>query len=200
MKPSRVDVINQLAKSVRAQSYLEIGVSDGRCIRNVQVPSRESVDPDSSVATYHMTSDAFFAGRARGRTWDLIFVDGYHEKSQALRDIAHALVHLSEHGAIVVHDCDPKTEAMQKVPCIQSEWTGDVWKAWATLRANRSDLDMRVVDCDYGCGVIRRGAQQCIVLEGPLEWPLFVQRRAELLNLVTWYDWVLSLQHEVSPR
>jgi hypothetical protein len=37
------------------------------------------------------------------------------------------------------------------------EWTGDVWKAIAELRVETIDLDIKVVDTDYGCGIIRRG-------------------------------------------
>ena len=37
------------------------------------------------------------------------------------------------------------------------EWTGDVWKAIAELRVERIDLDIKVVNTDYGCGIIRRG-------------------------------------------
>jgi hypothetical protein len=191
--PTRVDVINRLATLVGAKSYLEIGVSDGQCFRLVQVAEKESVDPYPGLATHQQTSDEFFSTVDPTRRWDLIFVDGYHERAQALRDIQNALERLNPGGAIVVHDCDPKTEDMQRVPNVQDEWTGDVWKAWAQLRSKRADLQMCVVDTDYGCGVIRKGSQKRIE-PGPLDWTTFVARRKELLNLISWDDWLLSLQ------
>ena len=42
------------------------------------------------------------------------------------------------------------------------EWTGDVWKAIAELRVETIDLDIKVVDTDYGCGIIRRGTNYLI--------------------------------------
>jgi hypothetical protein len=46
---------------------------------------------------------------------------------------------------------------MQVTDIHDGEWTGDVWKAIAHLRIERIDLDIKVVDTDYGCGIIRRG-------------------------------------------
>ena len=37
------------------------------------------------------------------------------------------------------------------------EWTGDVWKAIAKIRIERDDLQIKVIDTDYGCGIIRIG-------------------------------------------
>ena len=65
--------------------------------------------------------------------------------------------YLSDNGTIVCHDCLPTTEDMQARDDHGREWTGDVWKAIAELRVETIDLDIKVVDTDYGCGIIRRG-------------------------------------------
>jgi hypothetical protein len=36
----------------------------------------------------------------------------------------------------------------------------DVWKSWVKLRCTRPDLDMNVINIDWGVGVIQRGTQQ----------------------------------------
>lgn len=196
--PTRLDVINRLATVLDARTYLEVGVHRGETFARVQVPRRESVDPNHP-ATHAMRSDAFFETVAQGRKWDLIFIDGYHTRQQARRDIGNALEHLEPGGAIVVHDCNPTTRQMQMVPAVQSEWTGDVWKAWVQLRQTHPGLDMVVVDTDYGCGVIRRGRQQLLGPHRPLTYNLLDRKRRELLNLQPWSAWVASLS-SVQPR
>ena len=74
----------------------------------------------------------------------------FRSKAQVIKDIENALKALTEKGTIVVHDCNPTSEAMQAVPRIQGEWTGDVWKAWQYIRAKYDNLSMCVLDTDYG--------------------------------------------------
>ena len=54
----------------------------------------------------------------------------------------------------------PYNEIMQRVPQTPGEWTGDCWKAWVLIRSERDDINMFVVDTDYGCGVIKYGNQE----------------------------------------
>ena len=71
---------------------------------------------------------------------------------------------------------------MQIIPRQQKIWTGDVWKAWVKLR-RLPFLEMFVLDMDYGCGVIRYGMQEpLIVVENP-SWSDFEKNRKEWLNL-----------------
>ncbi len=46
-----------------------------------------------------------------------------------------ALLLLSPHGVIMMHDCNPRGYEMQLVPRGETEsWTGDVWRAAVALR------------------------------------------------------------------
>lgn len=190
---SRVDVLNVLAAMLGCRRYLEIGlgpVEFGRSYSGVHVLAKTSVDPNESDATYQMTSDEFFAGPGREAIFDLIFVDGLHHQAQVLRDVQNSLSHLAAGGAVVVHDCSPRTERAQSVPrpANQPAWNGDVWKAWARLKMTRSDLQMAVVDVDHGCGVIRPGTQR-LVPSRALTWSQLRMHRQEMLNLVSWSQW-----------
>ena len=82
---------------------------------------------------------------------------------------------------------NPHSEIIQRYPQAipESEWTGDCWKAWVKLKSERTDLDMCVVDTDYGCGIITRGEQELIVVDKELNWELLDSNRTELLNLIS---------------
>ena len=100
---------------------------------------------------------------------DVAFVDGLHTYEQALRDVLNCLKYLSPGGVILMHDCNPRTEAMS-VPAVSVEeaasknvsgwrgdWCGEVWKAVVHLRSAFQDLEVFVLDCDSGVGVVHRG-------------------------------------------
>lgn len=143
-------------------SYLEIGCGDGKNFQAINCPLKVCVDPDRKTpATVHMASDQYFA--TSHACFDLIFVDGLHHAEQVKKDIENALKVLKEGGTIMVHDCNPTSFAMQDVPRREKVWTGDGWRAWVSLRC-RGDLEMFVLDTDFGCGILRRGKQD------PLYW------------------------------
>ncbi len=180
----RHQIINSLIARNGFKTYLEIGLDEGNFLNDEKVlcQSKESVDPmEGSRATHNVTSDEFFSWNTK--KFDVIFIDGLHHSEQVIRDIDNALNSITENGIIVVHDCNPTTEAMQKVPRIQGEWTGDVWRAFCNFRI-RPDLFMCVIDTDYGCGIITRGSQKPLYVNPNVSWNDFVIRRKEFLNLV----------------
>jgi hypothetical protein len=192
---TRTTILNTLADRFDYQSYLEVG--QGRKQDNfdwVTCRKKVGVDPNRKVqAAFALTSDEFFA--QNHDFFDLIFIDGLHLAGQVERDILNSLAVLNSRGRIVVHDCNPTTEDMQRVPWQgQHAWTGDVWKAWVKLRAARRDLEMSVVDVDSGCGIISRGTQDTI--EPPAAWTyeLFEQNRTKWLNLIDVKEFLRELK------
>ena len=153
----RTSIIQSLSSHLAAESYLEVGLGDGAHFSQIPIARKCSVDPSAgrmpaSTPTHQLTSDAFFA--ANQETFDLIFIDGLHHAETVKRDITNALAVLRPGGVIVCHDMNPSTDEMQRVPREQVEWTGDCWRAWVGLRQERGDLQMFVIDTDYGVGVI----------------------------------------------
>ena len=182
---TRTDIINALIKKYNYKTYLEIGVQKGKNFQLIECEEKTGVDPDpNSKATVFSTSDDFFkASIEENRKYDIIFVDGLHHSEQVHKDIASALLCLNEGGTIVCHDMKPTTEAMQRVPRVQIEWTGDCWKAWVKLRRYRDDLSMFVMDTDYGCGIIRKGSQQLLKINTTIEFDNLVKNYKEWLSL-----------------
>ena len=155
----RFDIINHLIKTNGYKSFLEIGTQAKINFSSVQVERKVCVDPDPDAnADFQIPSDDFFARNTE--TFDIVFVDGLHHADFAYRDIVNSLKILNKGGSIVVHDVIPFSYEAQIIPLEKAytigtvAWNGDVWKAWVKLRTERSDLLMRCVNEDHGCGII----------------------------------------------
>jgi hypothetical protein len=184
----RIKLIGRLVQKFNYQRYLEIGCRDDACFARVAAGYRVGVDPISG-GTLRMTSDEYFAS-AQDR-FDLIFVDGLHEAQQVFRDVTNALKLLMPGGTIVMHDCAPAFEICQIVPMRSHVWNGDVWKGFVHLREDEQ-LDAVTVNCDHGCGVVRRRPNSApIRLPKPyleLNWYDLQDHRAEWLRVRPWAE------------
>ena len=189
----RFDIINYLIEKNNYVSYLEIGVRDPKaCFDRIIAKYKDGVDPnfDYPEIKHIMTSDEFFTLlKDKDVKYDIIFVDGEHLYYQAKIDVLNSLNHLTDNGTIVMHDCSPPTEWHQRGVEKwdgNEAWNGTVWKAYVELRCTRADLNMCVVDTDYGVGVIQRG-NQSIWLDRPdkFNYEYLNNNRKELLNLVS---------------
>ena len=153
---NRWDIINQFIQDRNYHSFLEIGTASGECFNRVIAEEKVSVDPDQHTnATHKVTSDYYFSHKSlhKGKSFDIIFIDGLHEAEQVFRDIKNSLEHLNRGGVIVMHDCCPTSKSMQEPYRGQHFWTGDVWKAFVKARATLP-YEMYVIQQDFGCGVI----------------------------------------------
>lgn len=182
----RHEIINELIKRHKYKRYLEIGVERGLCITNVNAKHKTSVDPEPRYPVSHkMTSDEFFENNKE--VFDIIFIDGLHHSDQVDKDIGNSIEVLSPNGTIVLHDCNPVNEIMQRVPRESSEWNGDVWKSIVRfINSSHDDYEVFTVDSDHGCAVIRRGHCECkFVMPKTLSYQWLEENRAQCLNLIT---------------
>jgi len=165
---------------------------------------------------FRMTSDDFFTGRKRMLVTHGIsvgLVDGLHTYEQSLRDVLNALEHLRPNGVILMHDCNPTTEFVAAPATSIDEmikrdilgwdgsWSGDVWKAVVHLRSLRDDVNVFVLDCDTGIGVVTKGLPSDPLAFSEAEisamdFDFLVSRRRELLGLQPEsYFWEFLNQH-----
>lgn len=183
----RYDIINHLIKHNGYTRYLEIGYNDGHCFNQIEVENKISIDPDpNTTPSILIDSDSFF--KQNTEEWDIIFVDGLHHSDQVYKDIKNSLNCLSKGGAIVVHDCLPESKEMQEVPRNTKVWTGDCWKAWVQLRAELTDYSMRVIDTDYGVGIIQQGENKPI--KPTTQYEIFSKTPKYYLNLYSWQEYL----------
>jgi hypothetical protein len=191
----RYDVINHLINKFNYKSYLEIGTRDVSANFNkIDIGCKECIDPDplSDSVTYKMTSDEAF--NKIERKYDIIFIDGLHLHEQVDKDIVNSLDHLEEGGIVVLHDCNPLTEFMQRekyeYKSLFPSWNGTVWKSLVKLRCLRDNLNIRVIECDNGCGLIWKSKNRVELMRGSLRdkyltyWYLNKYRK-DVLNLIS---------------
>jgi hypothetical protein len=181
----RWDIINKLIKKHGYTSYLEIGAGDNDTFNRVQIESKTGVDPNGiSNEIIKKTSDEFFLNNSQN--YDIIFIDGLHVYEQVKKDLLNSLNALNDNGTIVMHDCNPTTYEMQRTDTtISGEWTGDVWRVIVEMKRTKPNLDIFVVDTDYGCGVIRLGNQQLIECSENIDYFEFEKNKNYFLNLVS---------------
>lgn len=181
---NRIMLIQNLMKQKGLKNYLEIGVFNGHAFFKIKSTFKIAIDPQFRFdfmrkigkifinpynifnKYYSKTSDQFFEQDApqvfANENINIALIDGMHEYQYALRDIENTLKYLSGDGVIVVHDCLPQTkEASKSFADWQSgpkleEWNGDVWKAIVHLRSTRNDINVFVLDCDQGLGIITK--------------------------------------------
>jgi hypothetical protein len=177
---NRLEVVQYLLNEIGGKTYLEIGVESGESFCPIIAQRKIAVDPTPASprvrahllqhlgATYYQTtSDDFFAQKGRNfedQKIDVALIDGLHTYAQSLRDVENCLRHLSADGVIVVHDCNPLTESaaaswssLGSPKFVDLIWNGDVWKTIAHLRSYRDDVNVFVLDCDYGLGIVTKG-------------------------------------------
>ncbi len=181
----RITIIQELMKKKRLNNYLEIGVFNGRVFFRIKSTFKIAVDPafafdafrkigKTVVNPYNVFNrfiekkgDDFFDQDApqlfAKKSCEMALIDGMHEYDFALRDVENTLKYLSNDGVIVMHDCNPvtKEEACTfqewKAKDFKGQWNGDVWKTIMHLRTFRDDINVFVLDCDQGLGIITKG-------------------------------------------
>ena len=207
----RITIIQKIINQKKASIYLEIGVHTGACFLNINAPRKIAVDPKILLKKkkkfknkyYEMTSDEFFEKEQKILTkygLDVVFLDGLHTHEQSLKDVLNSLKYLNEKGVIVMHDCNPQSETIAfpansikhakslNLPGWEGKWSGDVWKTIILLKSNCDDLNIFVLDYDYGLGIITKGKQKNPLKYSPeeirnLSYNDLEKNREKLLNL-----------------
>jgi len=196
MIKSRFGLINTLIEKHNYKSYLEIGIMyPSHCFERIHVEDRVGVDPHPAYIVegiVQTTSDNFF--EHDHRKFDIIFVDGLHQRDQVLKDVDNSLKHLNDGGTIVMHDCLPSEAAhVWDEPDWEKcgAWFGTVWEAFAILRMTRPDLEMFTLEVCAGCGIVRPGHQDLFPLHDKeqLTWDFYSQHREALMIPTNVEEW-----------
>lgn len=191
---TRYDIINRIIENRGYKNYLEIGVRDGECFKEVCCENKTGVDPapTSSDTTHVMTSDSFFSSLDPEQKFDIIFIDGLHLEHQVDKDIENSLNYLSEGGTIVLHDCNPPTKFhAEERPVFTApangNWNGTVYLSLVKLRLYRNDLKLVTVDTDWGVGILTRDASETIDVfpSEATTWDFFTLNRHSVLDLIS---------------
>lgn len=143
--------------------YLEVGCASGDMTSSLPCRTATGVDVASHVdwdtyrikyphaLFYKMTSDEFFKLLDTGPevvTYDLIFIDGDHDKDQVLKDVDNSLRHLADGGLIAMHDTYPPT-----MDYTHEKWSGTAYLAAQELR-KRTDIEVYTFPVTYGLTLV----------------------------------------------
>lgn len=159
----RSSIIQKIIEQIEAEVYLEIGIYDGWTFRRIVAPQKIGIDINLrhyvNCDCHEISSDDFFKqqdywfSKLSYKGYDVVFIDGFHSYEQSLKDFQNSLRYLNSGGIIILHDCNPASEANS----LDFLHTGTVWKTIVNIRSNYNDLNVFVLDCDEGLGIIRRG-------------------------------------------
>jgi len=180
----RLFILQTLMKQKKLSNYLEIGVFNGHIFFKVKSNFKIAVDPEfrfdfgrkagkTIINPFNLfnkyvekTSDDFFEQDAKlllaQKKIDIALIDGMHEYGFALRDVENTLRYMSDDAVIIMHDCNPLTKEAAlsfdewKARDFAGVWNGDVWKAIVHLRSLRNDINVFVLNCDFGLGIITK--------------------------------------------
>jgi len=184
----RWEIINRLIEKHGHKRYLEIGARDGVCFTRVKCDNKFGIDINPLLINPNVkaiSSDEYFE-TAPSALFDIIFIDGDHHEEQVDRDIQNSLKCLAANGTIVMHDCNPKiaAHAAPERKEGQALWSGTAYKSYLKLRRTDPELEMFVVDIDWGCGIIRHGCQALLDIPADPTWDEFDANRTSWLNLI----------------
>lgn len=210
--PQRHEVAQSLLDFIQGRTYLEVGTDMHEVFPRIKAERKFGVAPlaetapvdESDPEIYPTTSDLFFTRHAPrlfdASPIDLAYLSGRQNYAQTCRDLIHALRFLARDGMILIDHCNPpvpsagvaapsrQEAARMDLPGWTGLWCGDGWKCIAKLRAVHADLNVFVLDYDYGLGVVSRGRPDNIIYINPVQLDHLTfadlnSNRAMLLNL-----------------
>lgn len=189
MEKTRTDLLNFLVEKHGLKRYLEIGVQNpDQNFNKIKCEYKVSVDPDPNAhADFQMTSDEFFSNVNTEGGYDLVFIDGEHSEQQLEKDFFNALKIICMGGWIVMHDTNPVSEHLTHFPRDKKgSWNGSAYRFASRLNSKK----YFTVNIDHGLSLYQKTEFPLIKSNIPMVWDYFDKNRKELLNLISWEEFV----------
>jgi len=135
-------IIREIIKLTGCETYLELGVSDGRNIHEIVPYCKRCIGVDiADIRRYkdyefHLmpTSEYFKKYQVNA---DIIFIDANHDFEYVKEDFENSLKILNKHGIILIHDTDPISREYLKPECCS-----DSYKIVDWIRAFHPELNI----------------------------------------------------------
>ncbi|MFN8660417.1 MAG: class I SAM-dependent methyltransferase [Thermomicrobiales bacterium] len=158
------EFLGHLHAGLQPEVYLEIGIDEGDTLL-LSTSRTIGIDPAPKLRhevlsrkpwlkLYCQPSDEFFAQHSaeatlEGLPLDLAFIDGLHEFTQVVRDLANVERWGHPGTVVVIHDVLPENVHQASHAFREGGWTGDVWRVVSFLGEHRPDLTCRLVDARH---------------------------------------------------
>jgi predicted O-methyltransferase YrrM len=161
-----IGFIVMLAKVIRPDIYLELGVRDGRTISAVRAYAKRSFGVDTTeeehvakmpIEFFKMTTDEFASKLpSLGVQFDMVLIDANHSHEASLKDFDNIFPYVVEDGLIFLHDTYPYNEEYTK-----SYYCADSWKTARYIRKNYSSkCEIMTIPVQPGLSVVRKSTRQ----------------------------------------
>lgn len=192
---TRTDLLNALIKRYDLKSYCELGTQ----VRSINFDKIEcgdkfcvDIDPNAK-ADFTGSTDDFF--KQLNRSFDLYFVDASHYAEDVKRDFENALQHLTPNGIICLHDCNPEKEEHTIVPrpMDRGHWNGSCYRfAIMLCHPSFTSEPSITINIDNGMTIFsNRKSYKLYDFPIPhVAWSDFEENRIELLNLISWDEFI----------
>lgn len=149
-----------LATWIKPESYLEIGVRDGKSLKEIAPICKKCYgvdiklmekDFDDNVILFEMSSDDFL-DQNKDLKFDFVFIDGDHKKNQVIKDFINVSKKVIEDGFICFHDTYPYCESLTI-----DKYCSNAWEAILEIKKNYSkDWEILTLPFNPGLTIMKK--------------------------------------------
>jgi len=162
------DLIPVLARALRPQVYLELGVREASLFNlvapfageaigvDIDPASGECIESAPNVRFFCCTTDDFLEEAERRQlAIDMLFIDADHSYEAALQDFKNYLPYVRPHGLILMHDSHPGDDSQ-----VAPTQCGGVYQALEVLSATNDAYEMVTIPLSPGVTICRKRTRQ----------------------------------------
>ena len=157
-----ISFLAMMAKWIKPESYLELGVRDLKCFKTISKYAGKStgvdmqpvrLELDKNMFFFHGSTDQYFDSiRESNVQFDFIFIDADHSHEQSLKDFLNAGKHIVEDGFIFLHDTYPYDPVM-----LSADLCHDAYKTALYIKQNLvSDFEIVTLPFNPGLSIIKK--------------------------------------------
>jgi Methyltransferase domain len=161
-----ISFLEFMAKWLKPERYLELGVRDLRCFNRISKYAIESigvdlrpidVKPRRNIFFYLGTTDQYFDSiKHVDLCFDFIFIDADHSFEQSLKDFQNAKDHLVEDGFIFLHDTYPYDPVM-----LEPQMCNDAYKTALYIKQHLvEEFEILTFPINPGLTVVKKMSRQ----------------------------------------
>jgi predicted O-methyltransferase YrrM len=117
-----ISFLEMMAKWIKPENYLELGVRDSKCFKVISKYAIKSTGVDmqplhtefkKNMSFYLGSTDQYFESiKDTNIQFDFVFIDADHSHEQSLKDFMNVSKHIVEDGFIFLHDTYPYDPVM----------------------------------------------------------------------------------------
>jgi predicted O-methyltransferase YrrM len=148
-------LLEHFATWIKPENYLEIGVRHGTSLISVSKHAKMchavdlnfiKKDYDDNVILYEMSSDEFFS-KIKNIKFDMVFIDGDHNKEQVYKDFFNVKDKVIDDGFVFFHDTYPHNEEM-----LSASLSNNCWEAILRIK-NEFHREWEIITLPFTPGV-----------------------------------------------